>query len=63
MASPARFGEHPRTAGERRLVTHVLCVAAGQVGYPIALLILVKPDNCLFHDCLKPSRLTTADRL
>jgi hypothetical protein len=63
MASPAHFGEYPWTAGERRLVTHVLPMATGQVGYPIALLILVKPDNRLFHDCFKSSRLTTADCL
>ena len=41
MLSAARFGQHPRPVGHRRLVTHVLPVAAGQIRHPIAMFVLV----------------------
>jgi hypothetical protein len=31
-------------------VTHVLPVAAGQIGHPIAMLVLVIADNRLVHE-------------
>jgi len=33
-------------------MAHVLAMAAGQIGYPIALFILMKTGNALNHDRL-----------
>jgi hypothetical protein len=57
MPIPTLFGKDPWTAGERRLMAHVLSVTTGQVSHPIALLILMKPDNRLFHDSLTAFRV------
>ena len=40
---------HPRPLDQRRVVAHVLPVAAGQNGPPIPLLILLKADDDLLH--------------
>ena len=44
--------EHPWPAHERRVVTNVLPVPAGQVGHPIAMLVLMKPNDGLSHRAL-----------
>jgi len=49
MLSAARFGQHPRPVGHRRLVTHVLPVAAGQIRHPIAMFVLVVSRDRLVH--------------
>jgi hypothetical protein len=47
---PARFGNDPWAALPGRIVTHVLSVSAGQLGDPVAIDILIKPCDRLFHD-------------
>src|SRR5690349_16998120 len=49
MLSAARLGQHPWPVGHRRLVTHVLPVAASQVGHPIAMFVLMVPRDRLVH--------------
>ena len=49
MLVAARFRQHPRPARHRRLVTHMLSMAAGQIGNPIAIIILVIPNDRLLH--------------
>jgi hypothetical protein len=58
MSASTSFGEYPWAACERRLMAHMLPVTTGQVSHPIALFILMKPNNRLFHDDLIPLRLT-----
>ena len=41
-------GDDPRAVGPRRIVADVLVVAAFQFGYPIAVLVLMKPDDFAF---------------
>lgn len=41
--------QNPRAIGERRLMPHVLAMAAGQVCNPVPVLILVKRHNALNH--------------
>jgi hypothetical protein len=36
---------HPRTALPRRIVSHVLCVAALEIGNPIAAIVLMESDD------------------
>jgi hypothetical protein len=43
--------QHPGTIRERRLMTHMLPMAASQVSHPIAMLILMKTNNRLLHNC------------
>jgi hypothetical protein len=49
MLPPAFFGDHPRTVLPRRLMPHVLRVAAGEVGNPMRCIIFVESDNGLLH--------------
>lgn len=49
----------PRAAHERRLVPHVLAVAAGEISHPIAMLVLMKADNGLLHPFRLPKRRRT----
>lgn len=42
-------GQHPRPQLERRLVTHVPAMPAGELGHPEALLVLVEADDCPLH--------------
>ena len=44
-ASTARLGSHPLAHLPRRIVSYVLGVAAGQTGYPVALIILMEADD------------------
>ena len=47
---PAGGALHPGPADKGGIMPHVLLVAAGQLGHPIAQLILVKPDDfSLYH--------------
>lgn len=48
---PAVFYQHPGMVGQRRVMAHVLPVAAGQNSPPIPHFVLVKTDNGLLH-CL-----------
>ena len=48
-AGPAVVGENPRTHLPRRVVAHVLGVAALQVGHPVILGVLVKTDDLPLH--------------
>lgn len=41
--------EDPRAQLERRLVAHVSAVAAGELGDPVAVLVLVIADDCALH--------------
>jgi hypothetical protein len=50
MLVASGFGQHPWPVRHRRLVTHVLSMAAGQVGHPIAMLVLVIGNDRLVHD-------------
>jgi hypothetical protein len=42
-------GEYPRPIGERRLMPYVLSMTTGQIGNPVALLILMIPNDRLLH--------------
>lgn len=42
-------GKHPRAIREWRLMAHMLPMAAGQIGNPIAIVILVIADDRLLH--------------
>ena len=44
--------QNPRPAGHWRLMTNMLAVAAGQVGHPISVLILVVSGDRLFHESI-----------
>ena len=43
-------GHDPRPIHKRRLMPHMLPMAAGQIGHPITLFVEVVPDNGLIHD-------------
>jgi hypothetical protein len=45
MRGASLFGGRPRPVSERRLVTDVLVVEAGQLGDPITLVVLMKADD------------------
>ena len=40
----------PRAIHKRRLMPHVLAMAAGQIGHPVAKFIEMIADNRLIHD-------------
>ena len=42
-------GEHPRAIREGRLMPYVLSMTTGQIGNPIAIVILVISDDRLLH--------------
>lgn len=42
-------GEHPRAIREGRLMPNVLSMPTGQIGDPIAIVILVISDDRLLH--------------
>jgi hypothetical protein len=47
--SPTRGLEDPGSFEERRPVPHVLPMAAGELGDPLALRVLVEADDCALH--------------
>lgn len=49
MSAAAFFGQHPGSIGERRLMADMLAMAAGQVGHPVPLLVLMKAGDRLLH--------------
>jgi hypothetical protein len=42
-------GNHPGSLNPRRIVAHMLVVAAGELGDPIAFVVLVKAYDRLFQ--------------
>lgn len=51
LLSP-RDSEYPRAIDERGLMPYVLSMTTGQVGNPVALLILVIADDRLLHSAM-----------
>jgi hypothetical protein len=49
MSLPALGLEHPRPGEERRPVAHVLPVAAGELGDPLALRVELEADDRALH--------------
>jgi hypothetical protein len=47
--SPTVGLDDPRSELKRRLVAHVLLVAAGKLGNPVAVSVLVVIDDCALH--------------
>jgi hypothetical protein len=47
MPAATLFTYDPWPTGERRLMADVLAVAAGEVGHPVAVFILMKADDAL----------------
>jgi hypothetical protein len=45
-------GQHPGPIGHRRLVPDMLPMAAGQIGHPIPIFILMISDDRLVHSHL-----------
>ena len=42
-------GHHPGTVAPGGIVAHVLAVPACKVRHPVAMVVPVKTDDCLFH--------------
>ena len=42
-------GEYPRAIDEGRLMPYVLSMATGQISHPIAVFVLVIPNDRLLH--------------
>ena len=49
MLSPAFFCQNPGPIRHRWLVTHVLTMAALEIGHPISACVLVKPHHGPIH--------------
>jgi hypothetical protein len=49
MGSASFLGQHPRTARHRRLMTHMLPMAAGEIGYPILVFVQMIGHDRLIH--------------
>lgn len=49
MLLTPRDGEHPWAIDEGGLMAYVLSMSTSQVGYPVALFILVISDDRLLH--------------
>lgn len=49
MLAPAFAGDNPRSIHERRLMPHMLPMAAGQIGHPVAMFIQMISNNGLVH--------------
>jgi len=48
----AFFSQNPRTRRERRIVSHVLSVAAFQIGAPVTLIVPMESNNLSIHSLL-----------
>ena len=59
MLSPACLYEDPGPIRHRWLVAHMLPMAASQVGYPIAIFILMKTNYWLLHGTITPASFFT----
>lgn len=53
MLAAALAGNDPRPIHKRWLMSHMLAMAAGQIGHPVSLFILMIADNGLVHDVLE----------
>jgi len=52
---PAPLLDDPRREAERRVVTHVTLVAAGELGDPVAVVVLAEADDLALHpDSVRP---------
>jgi hypothetical protein len=49
VALPTVFGRHPAPNLPGRIMAHVLLVAARELRYPVALLVLMETSNRLLH--------------
>ena len=49
MGPTSLLGQDPRPARHRRLMAHMLPMAAGEVGHPILVLVEVIPHDRLIH--------------
>lgn len=49
MRSPSLFRQYPGPARHRRLMAHMLPMAAGQVGHPILIFVEMIPHDRLIH--------------
>ena len=47
--APAGLGHYPGPLGPRRLVAHMLVMAAGKLGHPVVFLILVIANDWQVH--------------
>jgi len=52
MLGTACGREHPGAGEKRRLMAHMLSMAAGQVSHPITVLVHMKSDDRLIHTYL-----------
>jgi hypothetical protein len=53
-AGPPRFGDHPWPLYPRRIVAHVLEMAARQLRDPMVLFVQMKSGDGLLHDYTSP---------
>ena len=60
MAAPSLLGQHPRSRRHRRLMAHMLSVAAFKIRHPMTFLILVKADDSTNHKLAGPDYRTLA---
>jgi hypothetical protein len=49
MCSTSFGCKNPGAKAQRRLMSNMLPVSAGQIGHPIIHVILMEPDNLLVH--------------
>jgi hypothetical protein len=49
MASTALLTDHPGTNLPGRIVTHVLLMAARELGHPVPLVVLMETSDALFQ--------------
>ena len=71
ILGPTVCSKHPGPTYERRLMADMLCMATGQISHPVAVLVLMKPDNRLLHSppftpgekCIESRRLELDIRL
>jgi hypothetical protein len=49
LGAPPFLRQDPGSIGKRGLMTDMLPMPAREICHPISVLVLMKPDNCLFH--------------
>jgi hypothetical protein len=57
-ASPTLLARHPATNLPGRIMTHVLAMAALQLGHPVPLLVLMEAGYASLHVITRPERRT-----